>query len=115
LTKQIQAIAKDGVDVVFDCFGKDAFKIGLNALKKEGRIVSILERLDPIEAQRREISASYVFVQPNGTQLKQIADLIDQKKVVSQPIEEMPLKEAAAAQEKLRQGDVMGKLVLKVH
>jgi NADPH:quinone reductase-like Zn-dependent oxidoreductase len=115
LTKQIHACSKEGVDVVFDCFGKDAFKIGLDALKKGGRIVSVLEHLDPIEAQKREISASYVFVQPNGVQLKQIAGLIDQKKVVSQPIEEMPLKEAAAAQEKLRRGDVMGKLVLKVH
>ena len=114
LRKQLQACAKDGVDVVFDCFGKEAFQIGLDVLKKGGRMVSILEHLDPSEAQKRGITTSYVFVQPSGPQLQQIADLIDKKKVISQPVEEIPLKEAAAAQEKLYQGKVIGKLVLKV-
>ncbi len=112
--EQVRSFSQEGVDVVFDCFGKEAFTNGLKALKKGGRIVSILEHLDPAVAQNLGITASYLFVTPNGAQLKQIAELIDAKKVIQQPVEAIPLHEAHIAQEKLRSGSITGKLVLQV-
>lgn len=102
------------VDVVFDCVGGETFKKSLACLKKCGRIVSILEHMDPAEAKKRGIEAYYVFVSPNGNQLKTIAQLIDQKKVVPPHVEEMPLKDASLALTKLRAGEVLGKLVLRI-
>jgi 2-desacetyl-2-hydroxyethyl bacteriochlorophyllide A dehydrogenase len=105
---------KEKVDVVFDCVGGEIFKKSLSCLKKGGRIVSILEKLDPTEAKNLQITAAYVFVAPNGNQLKSIAQLIEEKKIVPLHVEEMPLKDAAEAQEKLHSGAVFGKIVLKV-
>lgn len=102
------------VDVVFDCVGGEMFKKSLSCLKQGGRIVSILEQMDPKEAKNLGIIVKYVFVNPNGEQLTTIAQLIEQKKVVPLPVEEMPLEEAAKAQEKLRSGGVFGKIVLKI-
>ena len=65
------------VDLVFDCVGGDAFTKSLPCLRRGGRIVSILEQMDPAQAKRLGIEASYVFVRPNGAQLATIADLID--------------------------------------
>lgn len=114
VVEQVQNFTKGGVDVVFDCFGKEAFRNGLSCLKKGGRIVSILEHLEPEEAKKLGIVASYLFVSPNGHQLKNIAHLINEKKVQAPSIEEMPLKDAAIAQEKIRTKSTSGKIVLKV-
>lgn len=110
----VKELAPGGVDVVFDCAGGEDFKKALFCLKKGGRMVSILERLEPATAQTLGIEAIYMFVSPHGKQLKHIAQLIEQKKVVPLPVEEMPLKQAASAQQKLHAGAVVGKLVLKV-
>ncbi len=111
----MQKAAPGGVDVVFDCVGKETFRKSFPCLKiPGGRIVSILEHLDPDEAQKIGIQASYVFVAPNGPQLEEIAQLVEANKVVPPKIVQMPLAEAAQAQDKLRAGEVFGKLVLKV-
>jgi NADPH2:quinone reductase len=105
---------KEKVDVVFDTVGGEIFRKSLACLKSGGKIVSILEHLDPTEANKLGIAAFYVFVAPNGNELRSIARLIEEKKVVPPHIEEMPLKEAAKAQEKLRSGEVLGKIVLRI-
>ncbi len=102
------------VDLVFDCVGGEAFTKSLPCLKRGGRIVSILEQMDPAQAKRLGIEASYVFVRPNGAQLATIADLIEKGHVKPPHIEEMRLDEAGKAQEKLKAGNVLGKIVLKV-
>ena len=114
IQEQVREFAPEGVDVVFDCYGSDAFQEGLTCLKKGGRIVSIMEQLDQSEAERLGIQAKYVFVTPNGSDLTEIKKLIEEKRIVPPHIEEIPLKDAAVAQERLRQGQVFGKLVLKI-
>lgn len=102
------------IDVVFDCVGKEMFRKGISCLTKGGRIVSILEKLDEEESKKLGITASFVFVTPNGEQLTQIAKLIENKKVTPPHIQEMPLENVAQAQEDLRKGLIHGKVVLKV-
>ena len=56
----------------------------------------------------------YVFVQPNGAQLRRLAGLVDAGTLRPPEIEEMKLEQAAEALERSRQGHVRGKIVLKV-
>jgi NADPH2:quinone reductase len=111
---RVKKLAPLGVDVVFDCVGGDPFQKGLLCVKKGGRIVSILEHLDSKDAERLDIQAKYVFVSPSGQDLSSIRDLIEQQKVIPPHVEEMNIKDASLAQEKLRLGNVLGKMVLKV-
>lgn len=103
----------EGIDVVLDTVGGETCMESLEVLKPKGRLVSILERFDT-KNQPKNISCFTVIGQPNGAQLKQIVDLINQKKVLAPNIEEMDLEDASEALDKSRQGHVKGKIVLKV-
>lgn len=112
--EEIKKIAPQGVDVVFDTVGGQTLKDSLNALRPGGRLVSIVEKLDPAVGKPRTITITYHFVNPNGAQLKQIGDLIKTGKVRPPAIEEMKLEDAAQALEKSREGRLKGKIVLKI-
>ena len=114
LEEGIRHFAPQGVDVVFDTLGGEALKESYSLLKPGGRLVSIVEQPDQALAEKFKVNALYVFVTPNGKQLKQISDLIQAGKVKPIPIQEMPLEKAAEAQEQNRQGHVQGKIVLNV-
>lgn len=110
----VRRLVPDGVDVVFDTVGGKTLQESLKVLKPKGRLIGIVENLDPKIAEDYQIFFKYVFVSPNGSQLKQIADLIDQGKVNPPKIEEIPLDHAGEAQDKVREGHTEGKIVLKV-
>jgi NADPH:quinone reductase-like Zn-dependent oxidoreductase len=112
---QVKSAAPEGLDVVLDCIGGQTLRDSIALLKPKGRLISILEPVDPSLAAKHKITSSYVFVSPNGKELTEIAQLISQDKVRPPHIEEMPLEEAARAQEKNRQGHSKGKIVLKTH
>ena len=114
VVSRVKEYALQGVDAVFDCHGGESFKEGISCLKKGGRIVSILENLDPQQAHKMGIQAYYVFVTPSGKDLAAIKDLVEQGKVVPPHIEEMSIREASSALNKLRDGAVFGKIVLKI-
>jgi NADPH2:quinone reductase len=111
---EIHKLEPNGVDIVFDTVGKDTLRKSLELLKPGGRLVSIIEQMDPKIVQQRQIQFGFVFVSPNGSQLKQIADLIEQQKVTPPHIQEMNLREAGKAQEQNKEGHTQGKIVLKV-
>ncbi|MGE5663680.1 MAG: zinc-binding dehydrogenase, partial [Deltaproteobacteria bacterium] len=83
-------------------------------LKKGGRLVSVAGIPDPDEARPHGVRTDFVFVSPNGTQLRRIAELIESGAVRPADFEVMRLEEAAKAQELSRAGHVRGKIVLKV-
>lgn len=112
--KKIKHLEPNGVDVVFDTVGGHTLHDSLKVLKSGGRLVSIVEKLPPESAEQHKIQASYLFVSPNGEQLTEIAELIDQGKIQPPKIQEMPLEKAAQAQDKLQKGMGGGKIVLKV-
>ncbi len=109
----IKKLAPQGIDVVFDCVGGETLEESSKVIKKGGRLVSIVSKPDPA-LEDQGIHTGYVFVRPSGKELTEIGHLIEQGKVVIPTIQEMPLKEAAAAQEKSRTGHTQGKIVLKV-
>jgi NADPH:quinone reductase-like Zn-dependent oxidoreductase len=111
---EVKKLFPNGIDVVFDTVGGKTLQESLEILKPKGRIVSIIEQLDPELARAKNVQSGFVFVSPNGYELKQIASLIEQGKVCAPRIHEMPLSEASKAHEKSREGHTCGKIVLKI-
>ena len=103
-----------GIDVVYDTIGGHVQQRSYKVLKKGGRLVSVAGIPDPDEARPHGVRTDFVFVSPNGTQLRRIAELIESGAVRPADFEVMRLEEAAKAQELSRAGHVRGKIVLKV-
>lgn len=101
-----------GIDTVLDTVGGKTLPENYAVLKPRGKLLSIVAPLK--ENPPKEIEYHHIFVRPSGPQLKQIAALIEQGKIVPPKIEEMRLEEAPAALEKNRAGHVSGKIVLSV-
>jgi NADPH:quinone reductase-like Zn-dependent oxidoreductase len=104
-----------GVDVVLDTVGGPVLRESLRAVKRGGLLISVIEPPDAAAAAAREVRTGYVFVSPNGAQLREIAGLIEQGALKPPRIEEMRLDQAPAAQERSRGRHVAGKIVLKIH
>jgi len=102
------------VDVVLDTIGGDTQKRSWKVLKKGGILVSIISPPSAEEAAKHGVRQGYVFVQPNASQLTEIAKLVDSGKL--KPVVEtvLPLAEARRAQEQSEAGHTRGKIVLKV-
>jgi NADPH:quinone reductase len=110
----VKRFCPSGVDVVFDTVGGDVQTRSYNVLKPGGMLVSIVDPPDETLAATHNVRANYVFVSPNGQQLREIARLIDRAAVKAPQIEELPLEQAAAAQDRSRAGHVAGKIVLRI-
>jgi NADPH:quinone reductase-like Zn-dependent oxidoreductase len=113
-TKQkFEEIAKD-VDVVLDSVGRDTLARSYGVVKKGGIIVSIVGRPDRVELDQHGIRGAVLSVEPNGDELAEIGELIDQKKIKVIVSQTFPLSEAMKAQEQVATGHTRGKIVLKV-
>jgi NADPH:quinone reductase-like Zn-dependent oxidoreductase len=97
------------VDAVFDLVGGDAQADARAALRDGGRIVSIV---DP--TVREQPGGVYVFVQPNGASLRELARRYDAGEFRVEVAETFPLERAADAHRLIEQGHVRGKLVIEV-
>lgn len=105
----------EGVDAVFDMVGGETLTNGFEMLRDGGRLASIAQ--PPAlgeEQQQRGLSARYVFVEPRGDQLAELARAIDAGELAVHVEEVLPLERAADAHERLEAGHVRGKLVLSV-
>ncbi|WP_293937543.1 NADP-dependent oxidoreductase [Iodobacter sp.] len=102
------------LDVVFDTMGGDILAQSWQTLKVGGRLVSICDEPDAATAQKHQVNAQFCFVQPNATQLSEIATLLDAGhiKVVIDSV--FPLAQAALAHERSESGRARGKIVLQI-
>ena len=98
------------VDMVLDAMAGETQKRSWKTLKPGGILVSILGLEDPPAGARH----AHVFVQPNATQLSEIAKLVDAGKVRAIVETVLPLAEARRAQELNETGHTRGKIVLRV-
>lgn len=112
--KKIEEITNQKLDIVFDTIGGKTLRESVVLLKPHGCLVSIVEQIPTEITQNLKIHAGHVFVRPDGEELREIAKLIEQGKVLPPEIQEMDLKDAAQAQDKNKQGHTRGKIVLKV-
>jgi NADPH2:quinone reductase len=107
-------LAPEGVDVALVAVGGEALARSYDAVKRGGRLVSIVDPPIEEEAARTGVGHGFVFVAPSGDQLRRIAQLMDEGVVRPPAIEVLPLDQAAAAQERVRAGHVRGKIALAI-
>lgn len=112
--ERIKSWEPEGVDIVLDCVGDETLKQSYAVVKKGGRLVSIVNKIDQERCKEYSIDGEFVFVEANGNQLKQIANLIDTGSVIVPHIEEMPISAFAKAWEKSSEGHTRGKIVLRI-
>jgi NADPH:quinone reductase-like Zn-dependent oxidoreductase len=112
LVERVRELADgSGADAAFDLRGGDAQEQAFAVLRHGGRLVSIVQ--PPSEHEHRE--SGYVFVRPSGYDLGEVITPLVQEGGLRPHIEAtFPLEEAAAAQERLAEGHVRGKLVLQI-
>lgn len=102
------------VDVVLDIVGGDTQKRSWKVLKTGGILVSIISPPSTEEAAKYGVRSGFVHVQPNASQLSEIAKLVDSGKLKPMVETVLPLSEARRAQEQSQTGHARGKIVLKV-
>ena len=102
------------VDVILDAMGGETRQRSWQVLKKGGILVSIVGPPSAEDAAAHGVRQASVFVQPNRSQLEEIAQLADAGKL--KPIIEavLPLSEAARAHEMNQTLHTRGKIVLQV-
>jgi NADPH:quinone reductase-like Zn-dependent oxidoreductase len=72
------------IDVVFDTMGGDVQRNSFKVIKKHtGRIISIVSNFDEELVKQYDVTAKNIWLDPNGEQLQEMADLLDQKKIKS--------------------------------
>lgn len=112
-TTPFETVVRD-VDVVFDTIGGDTQERSFGVLRKNGFLVSIVAPPSEETAAKYGVKSAMIGVQPNGTQLDEITQLIDNGQVKPFIETVLPLSEARRAQEMSQSGRTRGKIVLQV-
>ena len=111
----LKDLRPNGVDVVYDLVGGDVQDKSFGVVKEGGTLVSIVGApSDDLRQQNHLGKVGFVFVEPNGAQLAELARLFDQDVLKASPVKEYSLVEAAKAHQESESGRVRGKLVLRI-
>jgi NADPH:quinone reductase-like Zn-dependent oxidoreductase len=102
------------VDLVFDTVGGDRLERSLAVVGKGGRLVSVASEPPQEEAARRGIEAVYFVVEPNRSQLVEIARLAERGGLRPTIDAVFALREARRAFERSLAGGRRGKIVLSI-
>jgi NADPH:quinone reductase-like Zn-dependent oxidoreductase len=100
-----------GADAALDLWGGDGREEAFASLRRGGRLASVAQ---PPPESRDGYEVHYIFVRPDGDELRELAELADSGKLRPHIEEVFPLERAAEAHERLEGGHVRGKLVLSV-
>lgn len=110
---KFEDMAKE-VDVVLDTVGKDTLARSYGVVKKGGIVTSLRGRPDQTELDKHGIRGAPIAVKPNANELREIARLIDEKKIKPIVSQVLPLTEAAKADEQAETHHTRGKIVLRI-
>ena len=112
-TTKFEDVAKD-VDVVLDSVGKDTLARSYGVVKRGGFIATLVARLDQTELDKHGIHGASIAVRPNASELAEITELIEAKKIKPVVSQVLPLTEAVNAQQQAATHHTRGKIVLKI-
>lgn len=101
-------------DVVFDTIGGEVHARSFSVLKPDGRLVHIAAGPPGFTPPREDVRVIRPNVRRDRAHLTRIAELCASGAVRPPYIKEMPLADAAAAQEISKTGHVRGKIILRV-
>lgn len=102
------------IDLVFDTVGGRTQRRSLHVLKSGGRLITTVKPEHENDAKEKDIHLEGFTAQSYPEQLEQIAKLVDEGIVHPLIAQVLPLEKAAEAQQKSKEGHVVGKIVLKV-
>ncbi|HLH11497.1 MAG TPA: NADP-dependent oxidoreductase [Methylovirgula sp.] len=102
------------VDMVFDLIAGETQQRSFSVLKRGGVLVSTLTEPDQEKARAHGVRGLRYTVQENAADLDEIAQLIDDRKVKPKVGRIFTLNEAAKAQVCIAEGDIQGKVVLRI-
>ena len=102
------------VDAVLDTVGGETLERSWGVLRKGGTLVTIVDDAPEAKAKEYGVRGVSMLVEPNRSQLIEIARLVDQGSVRPIVKEVYPLSDARSAYEKGLSGHNIGKTVLKV-
>ncbi|GAB3811876.1 hypothetical protein GCM10028895_02390 [Pontibacter rugosus] len=105
----VKEIFPDGVDLIFDCASGETLQQSLVALKPNGKLVSILNQGQDLD---KGIDFTYVFVEPNSSQLDRLRELADAGKLKVLVSQTYTLQEAAEAMKQIETKHTTGKIVI---
>ena len=108
-TTDAEKVARD-FDLVLDTLGGPNSSRFLRTLRRGGALFPV----DPAEVAALGVTTSGTQVRSNGTQLGELARLLDAGIVRVALDSVFPLSEAAAAHERAERGHIQGKIVLTV-
>lgn len=107
LAERVRALRPEGVEVVADFVGGN-LSTTLEVLKENGRHASIAD------SDVEEHGGTWMWVNPVGAELQELADLVDGNKLQVEVAETFPLAEAAEAFRLNMEGHTRGKIVVTV-
>lgn len=114
--KPFETIAKN-LDFVLDTIGGDYIDRSLKTIKKGGTIISIPSGLNEHVKEKAEALGIQGFstrVKPDGTNMQEIADLLERKIVISHLQKVFPFNQMADAHLQIESGRTVGKLSLSL-
>lgn len=114
-TTDFTNVVKD-VDLVVDTMGGDILEKSLSVVKKGGRLVSIAGQPNIQKAQANQVTAESLWLNPNGKQLAELGELMEQREVKTRIGHTFPLsaKGLREAHELSATHHAKGKIVIKV-
>lgn len=102
------------VDLALDLVGGDFQRRAFGVVKRGGRLVSTVAEPDPDLARARGVEATVFRMRPRGDQLREIASLLDARKLQPNVARVLPLERTREAEELNRRQEVTGKIVIRV-
>jgi NADPH:quinone reductase-like Zn-dependent oxidoreductase len=109
--KPFENVVRD-ISAVFDVVGGDTLQRSWNVLKPGGKLVTVATENEGATDQR--IRDAYMLVRADGSQLTEIAKLIDAGKLKVFVAGVYPLAEAREAYDRAQGGKLRGKIALSV-
>lgn len=101
-------------DVVFDTIGGEVHARSYNVLKPGGRMAHIVAGPKDFEPPRSDVTVVRPKVARDRAHLERIIELVESGAVKPPEITQMPLADAAEAQEISKTGHIRGKIILVV-
>ena len=102
------------VDAVLDTIGGDTFERSWGVLKPGGFLVTTVANVPEGAAEAHGVRAKGLLTRADGSNLAQIATIIDQKHIKPVVMTVLPLADARKAQEMSESRHTRGKIVLRV-
>jgi len=102
------------MDVVLDTIGGEVQDKSWKTIKPGGRLLSIVQTPDAAVAASHGVTASFYFIEPDRSQLEEMARLADAGKLVVNIDSEFSLDQVADAHERSESGRAQGKIIINV-